>query len=210
MMIPATTRAAIASPRDSRKMRARARRGRRTTPRSRSRSATSSRTAPRCARRAAVRRATDRTGRVHDKHEQHQRNADPDRVRARRTSPLKRPIATTAIHPPRHRRAGSSRRARRGSGPCRGVLVDTVCGSLGDRHRVQREQRGERVGSGVHGLRDDTETAGREADGELDDDEEDRRGKRDKGCATARRHEPMVVGRGRAPEPRKAARRASR
>ena len=43
----------------------------------------------------------------------------------------------------------------------------------------------------MHGLRDDTETAGRETDDELDDDEEDRRSERDEGCATAREHEPI-------------------
>ena len=73
------------------------------------------------------------------------------------------------------------------------VLVALVGGSLGDRDRVQRQERRERVGRRVHGLREHAEAARRDPDEDLDADEEDRGSERHHGCAAAWRHAAMVV-----------------
>ena len=67
-----------------------------------------------------------------------------------------------------------------------GVLV--IGGPLGDADRVQRQQRGRRVDAGVHGLGEDAEAAGEEADEQLDGDEGERRAEREERGAPCHRH----------------------
>ena len=144
-----------------------------------------------CSAALAARGARRRGGARGVDHEHHgeQRHRVPGRLHLS--------AAAAQAHDRRDRDPGRQQHQDRGLAQRREVLRLAVAigmlrigRAVGDAHGPQREQRSGRVDAGVHGLGEDAEAAGREADEELDRDQGERRAQREERGAPCHRHGP--------------------